>query len=82
MDAELGPPSEHAYILPPGVAPYLGVMNTRGLMELIVLNIGLDLAVISPKLFTMMVLMALATTIATTPVLQLLEPRYNSVPDC
>jgi Kef-type K+ transport system membrane component KefB len=52
----------------------LGIlMNTRGLMELIVLNIGLDLAVISPKLFTMMVLMALATTIATTPVLQMLE---------
>jgi Kef-type K+ transport system membrane component KefB len=61
----------------------LGIlMNTRGLMELIVLNIGLDLAVISPKLFTMMVLMALATTIATTPVLQLLEPRYNPVSEC
>jgi Kef-type K+ transport system membrane component KefB len=54
-------------------ATSLGVlMNTRGLMELIVLNIGYDLRVISPKLFTMMVLMALATTIATTPVLQLL----------
>lgn len=48
----------------------LGIlMNTRGLMELIVLNIGLDLGVISPMLFAMMVLMALATTIATTPVL-------------
>ena len=60
----------------------LGIlMNTRGLMELIVLNIGLDLKVISPTLFTMMVIMALATTIATTPVLQLLGPasmRYNS----
>jgi Kef-type K+ transport system membrane component KefB len=54
-------------------AASLGIlMNTRGLMELIVLNIGLDLAVISPKLFTMMVLMALVTTMATTPVLQLL----------
>ena len=64
-------------------AASLGIlMNTRGLMELIVLNIGLDLAVISPKLFTMMVLMALATTMATTPVLQLLEPRYNSGSDC
>jgi K+:H+ antiporter len=53
----------------------LGVlMNTRGLMELIVLNIGLDLGVISPTLFTMMVLMALVTTLATTPVLQLLVP--------
>jgi Kef-type K+ transport system membrane component KefB len=54
-------------------ATSLGVlMNTRGLMQLIVLNVGLDLGVISPKLFTMMVLMALATTMATTPVLQLL----------
>jgi Kef-type K+ transport system membrane component KefB len=48
----------------------LGVlMNTRGLMELIVLNIGLDLKVISPTLFAMMVLMAVATTLMTTPIL-------------
>jgi Kef-type K+ transport system membrane component KefB len=48
----------------------LGVlMNTRGLMELIVLNIGLSLGVISPKLFAMMVLMALTTTLATAPIL-------------
>jgi Kef-type K+ transport system membrane component KefB len=46
------------------------LMNTRGLMELIVLNIGLDLGVISPTLFAMMVLMALVTTMTTTPVLQ------------
>jgi Kef-type K+ transport system membrane component KefB len=53
----------------------LGVlMNTRGLMQLIVLNVGLDLGVISPALFTMMVLMALATTIATTPILRRLVP--------
>src|SRR5262245_9391480 len=59
----------------------LGVlMNTRGLMELIVLNIGLDLGVISPRLFTMMVLMALVTTIATTPILQALHPALQSVP--
>jgi Kef-type K+ transport system membrane component KefB len=51
----------------------LGVlMNTRGLMELIVLNIGLDLGVISPTLFTMMVVMALVTTFMTTPILRLL----------
>ena len=57
----------------------LGIlMNTRGLMELIVLNIGLDLNVISPTLFAMMVLMALVTTIATTPVLQWLTPRFIS----
>jgi Kef-type K+ transport system membrane component KefB len=57
--------------LPWRQAAGLGIlMNTRGLMELVVLNIGLDLGVISPTLFTMMVLMALATTIATTPVLE------------
>jgi len=57
----------------------LGVlMNTRGLMELIVLNIGLDLGVISPTIFTMMVLMALATTIATTPILQYLVPAASA----
>lgn len=43
------------------------LMNTRGLMELIVLNIGLELGVLSPGIFTMMVLMALATTIMTSP---------------
>lgn len=48
----------------------LGVlMNTRGLMELVVLNIGLDLGVISPTLFTMMVVMAIVTTLATSPAL-------------
>lgn len=57
----------------------LGIlMNTRGLMELIVLNIGLDLGVISPTLFAMMVLMALATTIATTPILRRLLPTTSS----
>jgi Kef-type K+ transport system membrane component KefB len=51
----------------------LGVlMNTRGLMELIVLNIGLEMNVISPTLFAMLVLMALITTFATTPILHLI----------
>src|SRR5262249_48622429 len=51
----------------------LGVlMNTRGLMELIVLNIGLDLRVISPTVFAMMVLMAVVTTMATAPILHVL----------
>jgi Kef-type K+ transport system membrane component KefB len=49
------------------------LMNTRGLMELIALNIGLDLGVISPALFAMMVLMALATTMATSPLLPLVR---------
>jgi Kef-type K+ transport system membrane component KefB len=57
----------------------LGVlMNTRGLMELIVLNVGLDLNILSPTLFAMMVLMALATTLATAPLLHLLAiPRRS-----
>ena len=53
----------------------LGVlMNTRGLMELVVLNIGLDLGVISPTVFSMMVLMALFTTFITTPLLAIIYP--------
>jgi Kef-type K+ transport system membrane component KefB len=53
----------------------LGIlMNTRGLMELIVLNIGLSLGVISPKLFAMMVIMAIVTTVATSPILKRLLP--------
>jgi Kef-type K+ transport system membrane component KefB/nucleotide-binding universal stress UspA family protein len=50
------------------------LMNTRGLMELVVLNIGLDVGVISPTVFTMMVLMALFTTFITTPLLQRIYP--------
>ncbi len=49
------------------------LMNTRGLMELIVLNVGLDLGVISPRLFAMLVLMAIVTTILTSPVLKALK---------
>ena len=53
----------------------LGVlMNTRGLMEVIVLNVGLDLGIISPTLFTMLVLMALVTTVMTIPLLHLVMP--------
>lgn len=46
------------------------LMNTRGLMELIILNVALDLGVISPKLFAILVIMALVTTLATAPLLQ------------
>ena len=54
----------------------LGVlMNTRGLVELIVLNIGLDLGVLMPRLFTMLVVMALATTMMTSPILTALLRR-------
>ncbi|MFO0809779.1 MAG: cation:proton antiporter [Gemmataceae bacterium] len=55
----------------------LGVlMNTRGLMELIVLNVGLDLGVITPALFAAMVLMALTTTLTTGPALNLIDRYY------
>ena len=60
------------------------LMNTRGLMELVILNIGLDIKVISPALFSMMVIMALFTTFMTSPVLELICPekliRSSSVP--
>ncbi|HNJ09304.1 MAG TPA: cation:proton antiporter, partial [Plasticicumulans sp.] len=53
------------------VSSLLGaMMNTRALMELIVLNVGYDLGVISPALFTMLVIMALASTVITTPALR------------
>ena len=58
--------------LPKREASALGwLMNTRGLTELIVLNIGLSLGVISPLLFTMLVIMALVTTFMTSPLLEL-----------
>lgn len=60
-------------------AASLGVlMNTRGLMELIVLNIGLDLGVLSPALFSMFVIMAILTTLATAPILQVLTPSRTA----
>src|SRR2546425_5541490 len=52
-----------------------GLMNTRGLTELVILGIGLDAGVISPALFSMMVIMALATTFMTTPLLDWLDPE-------
>lgn len=49
------------------------MMNTRGLVELIILNVGLDLGVLSPRLFAIFVMMALVTTLMTTPLLKLLK---------
>jgi len=55
------------------------LLNTRGLVELVVLNIGLDLGILSPVLFSMMVIMAFATTFATSPLLSLVvRPRRTS----
>ncbi|WP_286859010.1 MULTISPECIES: cation:proton antiporter [Sphingobacterium] len=53
------------------------LMNTRGLMELIVLNIGYDLGVLSAELFSMMVVMALLTTFMTGPSLDLINYLYR-----
>ncbi|WP_369766058.1 cation:proton antiporter [Flavobacterium sp. WC2429] len=54
------------------------LMNTRGLMELIVLNIGLELKVLTPEVFTMMVIMALVTTFMTGPALDLIDFLFKS----
>jgi len=50
------------------------LMNTRGLVELVILNVGLDLHILSPTLFSMMVIMALATTVMTTPLIVWILP--------
>ena len=62
------------------------LMNTRGLMELVVLNIGYDLGVLTPEVFAMMVIMALVTTAMTGPALDLInrfmkEPKEVPVPE-
>lgn len=53
------------------------LMNTRGLMELVVLNIGYDLGILSPEVFSMMVIMALVTTIMTGPALDLINRIFR-----
>jgi Kef-type K+ transport system membrane component KefB len=53
------------------------LLNTRGLMELVILNLGLDLGVLSPPLYSMMVLMAVVTTVMTMPLLAALRPRWQ-----
>lgn len=57
------------------------LMNTRGLMELVVLNIGYDLGVLTPTVFSMMVLMALITTFMTGPALDLINWAFKSKPE-
>lgn len=61
----------------------LGIlMNTRGLVELVVLTVGLDLKILSPALFTMMVAMALVTTFMATPILVAMKiaPARRKIP--
>lgn len=57
------------------------LMNTRGLMELVVLNIGYDLGVLTPTVFSMMVLMALITTFMTGPALDIINWAFKSHPE-
>ncbi|HZR36313.1 MAG TPA: cation:proton antiporter [Nevskia sp.] len=57
------------------------LMNTRGLIELIVLNLGYDLGILSTRAFTMLVLMALLTTVATGPLLQLARIGQGAAED-
>ena len=53
------------------------LMNTRGLMELIVLNIGFEMGILPPAIFVMLVIMALVTTFMTTPAMSLIERLYS-----
>jgi len=55
------------------------LVNTRGLVELVILNAGLDLHILSPSLFSMMVIMALATTLMTGPLLDHILPSSRRV---
>mgnify|MGYP001944881611 FL=1 len=57
------------------------LMNTRGLMELVVLNIGHDLGVLIPEVFAMMVVMALVTTFMTSPLLNVVDKIFKKTPD-
>lgn len=56
------------------------LMNTRGLMELVALNIGYDLGILSPRIFTMLVIMALATTMLAGPLLTLFSGSARPQP--
>ena len=51
------------------------MMNTRALMELVVVNVGFDLGVISQRMFTMLVIMAIISTVITVPALRRYLPR-------
>jgi len=56
------------------------LMNTRGLMELVVLNIGYDLGIISPEIFVVLVIMAVTTTLMTGPLLNLIDWIWKEKP--
>jgi Kef-type K+ transport system membrane component KefB len=67
---------------PQSVALRVGaLMNARGLMQLIALNVGLEAGIVNPSLFTVLVLVALVTTLMTTPLLSWIERRERRLPD-
>jgi Kef-type K+ transport system membrane component KefB len=67
---------------PVAVALRVGsLMNARGLMQLIALNVGLEAGIVNPSLFTVLVLVALVTTLMTTPLLSWIERREAPVPE-
>jgi Kef-type K+ transport system membrane component KefB len=55
------------------------LMNVRGLMELIIINIGLQRGIISPALFAILVIMAVVTTLMASPIFDLLVGRHQTV---
>jgi len=68
----------HASGMPWRESLAVGVLvNTRGLVELVILNVGLDLHILSPTLFSMMVIMALVTTLMTTPLIDWILPSSS-----
>ena len=65
----------------PREAKAIGIMmNTRALMELVVINVGLDLGVIPPDVFTMLVIMAILSTVITTPALRIWLKQAEPAP--
>ena len=57
------------------------LMNSRGLMELIIINIGLQKGIIGPTLFAMLVLMAIVTTVMATPLFEFVYGRHAGATD-
>jgi len=67
--------------LGPREARIVGIMmNTRALMELIIINVGFDLGVIGREVYTMLVLMAIFSTVVTTPALRRWLPGLGNLP--
>jgi Kef-type K+ transport system membrane component KefB len=57
------------------------LMNARGLMELIIINIGLQRGIITPALFAVLVIMAVVTTLMASPIFELLVSRHRPAPE-